>query len=250
MHDVIEIRFESEVLDKKLHMTVLAPEGPPPYTALYLLHGLGGDCQSWLLDFNLPRREDLGRLLIVMPEGDRSYYVNDPRPGGNGLWEDVLLRDVIDRVDRLFPTRKERSGRCIAGLSMGGYGALMLALRHPERFGAAAALSASIYFGHAPHPAGAPRQQTLMDALPEGEYDIFHLAENVPEALRPALSFNCGVEDSHLRMNRAFHQRLLALNYPHDYGEFPGGHTFPYWSSRLPDLFRFIHQAMPGDTSG
>ena len=238
------LRFDSRVLDRQTAMTVLLPDGAGPFPVLYLLHGLGGDHESWVRDFDLQHLAERHRLLIVMPEGGRSYYVNDPRPGGQGAMEDHIAVEVVGLVERLFRVRTERTARAVAGLSMGGYGALLLALRHPEMFGAAGALSASLYFGNRPHPRGEVYQTALAAGLPRGEYDCFALASRLADApVRPRLYFNCGQEDAHRGINHEFHSHLTRLGWAHEYGEFPGRHDRDYWSARLPTLLDFAARA-------
>ena len=129
-----------------------------------------------------------------MPNGQRSFYVNDPRPGYYGAYEDHILKDVVGFVDATFPTVRGRQGRFIAGLSMGGYGALMLALRHPDVFSAACSHAGALAFAHSPRP-DRPDIQALADSLPLGEYDIYLLAERLTASGQP------------LR-ERLFHRRL------------------------------------------
>lgn len=229
-------RMESAALDRKTSLCALIPDGPGPWPVLYLLHGLGGDQESWLRDYPLQQQASAYRMMIVMPYGGTGFFVNDPRPGGLGAGEDFIVRDVVDFVDRTFEVRQDRAGRAIAGLSMGGYGALMLALRHPECFGAAASLSGALYFAARPHPLGNPERQAFMAVLPEGRYDLYRLSAELSADRRPALAFNCGLEDYQREGNLAFHRHLDTLGYPHDYAEYPGRHDQAYWAARLPAL--------------
>ena len=177
--------------------------------------------------------------MIVMPEGGHGYYVNDPRRAGQGAWEDHVIRDVVATVEHTFPALRTRAGRLIAGNSMGGYGAVQLALRHPDLFAAAFSLSGSMYFAHEAHPRGDAFRTELMAALPDGAYDLFRLAEALaskPADARPALAFHCGLDDHLLACNRAFHVHLKALGWKHDYAEFPGRHDRAYWTAHLPAL--------------
>lgn len=244
--NLASLRFESTSLGGPSRMTLLIPPGRGPFPTLYLLHGLGGDHESWVRDYDLARLASGRGILIVLPEGGRGYYVNDRRPGGLGLWEDHIVRDVRGVVERAFYVEPDRSARAVAGLSMGGYGALAMALRHPDIFGAAGVLSGSLYFGHGPHPEGAPFQTALARGLPPDANDVFALAcraveQNMP---RPELFLACGEGDQHLGTHREFRALLDRLGWKHDYGEFPGGHDREFWSARLPALLDFVERCI------
>ena len=116
----------------------------------------------------------------------------------------------------------------------------MLALRHPDLFGAAAGMSSSLYFAHAGHPRGEAFQTELANALPAGEYDCFALAPRVDPGQRPALHFSIGRSDGHFAVNRAFHRLLDRLHWPHFYAEHPGSHDRDFWTARLPGMLEFF----------
>ncbi len=123
-----KVRFYSVYLDMWEQMNVIVPPGRGPYPVLYLLHGLSDDHEAWTVNSRIEQYAEGKRLIIAMPNVGRMFYVNDPRPGGQKC-EDYIMRDVIGTVDRMFHTIAARRARAVAGLSMGGYGAMMLALR-------------------------------------------------------------------------------------------------------------------------
>lgn len=241
----LTLRLDSPALGRPLRVCLLCPPGRGPFRSLYLLHGLGADADIWR-QYDVEDLAARHRLLVAMPDGDASYYVNDPRPAGLGAWEDAIVRDVRGAVDRAFRTSARREARGIAGISMGGYGALRLALRHPGVFGAAGCLSGSLYFGHAPHPEGRRFQMELAAGLPAGEGDVFALARRLAGRLtaRPALWLACGIDDTHIGTHRDFHRLLDELRWPHAYAEGPGGHARAYWRERMPPLMDFMGRAL------
>ena len=242
------MQFRAERLGKQADLCAIVPEAPGPWPVLYLLHGLSDGYGAWTRLTSLERYAGGRGLLVVMPDGHRSFYTNDPRPDGHA-YEDHIVIDVMDFVERTFPVRAERAGRAVAGLSMGGYGALMLALRHPDRFAAASGHSSALWFVHQ-RSDDRPGIQALADALPAGAYDCFCLAERLADSggPRPALRFDCGTDDRLLEANRAFDKHLTNLGIAHEYDEFPGTHGWDYWDTHVPQTLDFVLQHLAGGT--
>ena len=153
---VLDRRTDGGALPEGLAYTVYLPdghaEGLERYPVLYLLHGYGADRFQWLDSGRIAEARDgliaAGRLppvIAVMPEGGNSWYVDSAAFGGPGDYETAIVRDLVAEVDRSFRTEAKPGARAIAGLSMGGFGALRLAFRHPEVFGAVAAMSPAIW---------------------------------------------------------------------------------------------------------
>ena len=107
---VCNVQFWSESIQMQDYMNVLVPNsGRGPFGVLYLLHGLSDDYGAWLRLSNVARYVSDKKLIVVMPQTHRFFYVNDPRPGGLA-YEDHIMKDVIGTVDRLFPTIRARRG--------------------------------------------------------------------------------------------------------------------------------------------
>lgn len=239
-----EIRFRSEILGKKTTVTVVHPDNVEgPCNVMYLLHGLSGDHASYANDFPLEGAVNDLPILAVCPDGDRSYYVNETAPGGN-CYEDFVTQELPAFIDRTFHTVAHRDRRMLAGLSMGGYGAMMLALKHPDVFGAAYSSSGSLYFAETDqHPTGSEYPEVLMDSLNKDDYSVLKLADRLKEAeasLR--IKFDCGMDDYLLPINRKFQLHLEKLGIPHEYGEFPGAHDHGYWLARFPEMMAFARE--------
>lgn len=239
-----EIHFKSISIGKQSSMCVILPDGPGPYPVLYLLHGLSDDHTIWHRRTSIERCVEPLPLIVVMPDGDRSFYVNHPGPGG-AAYEDHIVKDVVGFVDRTFPTIADRTARAIAGQSMGGYGALMLAMRHPESFCAACSHSGAVGFTHEPL-ADRPDINALAQALDPAQYDCFELARKIASSPRlPAMRMDCGTDDFLIEPNRAFHAHLDQLGIEHEYAEHPGEHGWAYWDRHVPQTLAFVMRSFP-----
>ena len=148
-------QFPSAALNGRIPAIVYTPSTPPPDTGwpvVYLLHGHDGNEHSWsdlghiraTLD-DLIQSERIAPVLVVMPGGGNGWYVNSEDVGGPGDFASAILDDLRTAIEASYPVRGDRGGRAIAGLSMGGYGALRLALSRPQQYVAAASLSGAIW---------------------------------------------------------------------------------------------------------
>lgn len=241
-----EFHYFSNALGRQTAANVLLPEiGAAPYPVLYLLHGLSDDYTMWLRRSSVEWRLRDIPLIVVMPDGGRGFY-SDAVAGDKYLT--ALAVELVDRIDRTFPTKTGRESRCAAGLSMGGYGALKFALTYPERFGAAVSMSGAVSWGHKneyrENPYSAEWQRILGADFAGGPNDLWALAAKTPAAALPALRIDCGVDDFLIEDNRAFHAHLDAAGIPHEYDEYPGGHTWDYWDEHIVDAVAFCRNAL------
>lgn len=243
---LLDVHFEGAAIGKQSSMLVLIPPGKGPFPVLYLLHGLSDDHTTWMRRTSLERYVAGLDLIVVMPDGHRSFFVNDPRPGGMA-YEDHITRDVVGFCDRVFLTIPKREARAVAGLSMGGYGAVMLALKNPTLFGTAVSHSGALAFSH-------DSKETRADFAPlarelGGRYDCFRLASRLKRAgkgKRPAIRFDCGTDDFLLAHNRRFHAHLDKSGIPHEYQEHPGNHSWAYWDTHIQETLSFVMRHCSG----
>lgn len=141
--------FASPALDRDIPASVYVPDAPGPWPVVYLLHGYGGGERDWLKAGAAEATAEavssdptVPPMLLVMPGVGNSWYVESRKYGD---WDTAIARDLVNAVDAAYPTRANRANRFVVGLSMGGYGALRLAVYHPELFRAAAAFSPAIF---------------------------------------------------------------------------------------------------------
>jgi S-formylglutathione hydrolase FrmB len=250
-----QIHWRSDVLQKQTAMQVLLPRvGRPPFATFYLLHGLSDDSTAWLrltrLDYYV---QDLP-LIVVMPDGYRGFYTdNEEGPA----YAKHLGEELPAFVEKHFRAKAARGARAIGGLSMGGYGALRIALGYPEKFCSANSHSGALGRGDSLdlRPGAKPRG-TLKDAPPEfiaelrrifgprpagSRHDLLALIRRARRRGRPLprLLVDCGTDDFLLGDNRAFHADLEKARVPHDYREFPGAHNWDYWDLHIREALAF-----------
>ncbi len=210
------------------------------YPVLYLLHGYTDHYPAWL---SYSRITDYARgyqEIIVMPEGDNGFYTNSYEDANLG-WEDFILLDLIPYVDSHYRTVATRHGRAIAGLSMGGCGAMKLGLKHPDMFAAVASLSGALAAARRREAhADDPEFQKLIanvfgpaDNPGRAQEDPFELAKKVPPGQLPQLYISVGSGDFLLQQNRDFVKLLSDLKIPYQYREFPGKHEWPVWDREI-----------------
>jgi S-formylglutathione hydrolase FrmB len=187
-------------------------------------------------------------LILVMPEGDSSYFTNAvERP--QDRYEDYIVKDLIHDVESRFSAAAGRQSRAIAGVSMGGYGAVKLALRYPELFAFAGGLSPAVDVPSRPFSIRRPLQWRFHSAIfgPAGsptrhDNDPFVLAQSANPLTTPYLYLACGDQEGLLPANRAFADRLAQLNIPHEFHVVEGSHNWPQWNKSVPGLFASLLQ--------
>jgi S-formylglutathione hydrolase FrmB len=247
-----EIHFRGGAIHKDATMYAILPEQAEqagPYPVFYLLHGLSDDHTIWHRRTRIEWYVRDLPVIVVMPDGGRAFYcdaVDGP------AYERHLIEDVIGWVDRFLPTIAERRGRVIGGLSMGGYGAMKLALKHPEMFcsvvahsGCHAIVRRLIEHHMLPdHEELTPELLRIYGPSPSLDEDPFALAERIDRSRLPAIRFNCGTEDFLLDHNREFHAHLERLGIPHEYEESPGEHTWDYWDLHIQETLAFHCRAL------
>jgi S-formylglutathione hydrolase FrmB len=243
-----DFQFYSAALQKQTAAYVILPEaGTGPFPVLYLLHGLSDNHTIWLRRTSIERYVANLPLIVVMPDGGRGFYADAEQGFAYGK---AIGTELIERIDRTFPTKAERGGRCIAGLSMGGYGALRLGLSHPDLYCAAVSHSGALNFGHQViygehvRPMAPEFARILGENPTGGPNDLYALAEKSDRGALPTLRIDCGTEDHLIEANRTFHTHLETLGIAHEYEEHPGAHDWAYWDLHIQDTLKFMRTAL------
>jgi len=250
-----EVHWFSNVIQKQTAMYVILPDaGQGPFPVYYLLHGLSDDYTIWLRRTRVEVYATGLPLIIVMPDGYRGFYTNNY---DGPAYARHIGEELPAMVERVFGARPERSARFIGGLSMGGYGALRIALGYPERFCMAISHSGAVACGHKPAEAFKDRlpaefyRQVFGEQPAGSEHDLLHLGERAKATgVLPAIYMDCGTEDFLLGDNRWFHSELERRNIAHEYREFPGEHNWDYWDERVRDALERIKSVIVRSGSG
>jgi S-formylglutathione hydrolase FrmB len=232
--------FFSKALGRPKSYSILLPdyEGATggPYPVFYLLHGRSDDHRAWTHWTSIDRYVRKLPLIVVMPCGERSFYCNTAE---GDRFEDYLMEDLVAHIEGSYNVLKGREHTAIGGLSMGGYGAMMLGLKHGAEFGSIGAHSSAFGVTRRAWDPSADRELCRifgpMGSPSREENDPWVLAERCAKAQMPALYIDCGTEDFLLDSNREFHAHLGSLDIAHTYQEFPGAHSWEYWDLHIRD---------------
>ena len=240
-------RFASDALRRSMPYLVYVPPGYETepdrmYPTLYLLHGDGGNDHQWVETGIIDEAERLIRsgeiepLIIVMPEGERGYWVDHANNGPR--WGTYVAVDLIADVQRTYRARLGREHRAIGGLSMGAHGATQLALNFPGTYAAVGAHSLVLRrFGSAPGFFGNAVQYSLRDPMTL-------IYGSVGLARGTALWIDIGDKDPWLPLARQYHRTLGELQIPHAWYEWRGDHSGRYWGAHVGDYLRFYDGAI------
>ncbi len=249
---LVNIRWFSNVLGKQVETNVLLPEHYSGRCAtFYLLHGLSDDSTMWLRRSRIEVDVSGLPLIVVMPDGFRGFYTDNADGPAYGRY---IGQELVDMIDRVFPTIATRDKRAIGGLSMGGYGALRTALAYPDRFISANSHSGALGFGAqnddtgpTPNVLGSGELLAIFGKQPRGTpHDLGYLAANVKASDHPMpkLLIDCGTEDFLYKQNLAYIATLKKLDIPHLYREYPGTHDWNYWNEHIKEAIAFHCEAM------
>lgn len=234
--DTISIYSTSN--QKRIKAVVIKPAGYSKkgdrFPVVYLLHGYSGDYSNWILKVPaLKEHASFFNTIIVCPNGENSWYINSPVNAGSNF-ETFVSNELVKYIDSSYRTIADRKHRAIAGLSMGGHGALMLGLRHKDQFGAAGSMSGALDL----EPIIAKYNfkpligDTTVTHFNWREHSVMAMADSI-SAKDIRIIFDCGNKDIFISENRRLHEKLLSQNVPHDYIERAGAHNWPYWANAV-----------------
>lgn len=258
--------MKSEILGKTVEYSVYLPESfensTRKYPVLFLLHGYSDDETGWtqfgevknIVDAQYGDSE-VTDMIIAMPDAGIDWYVNSY--DGKTRYEDFFIQEFIPHIESEYRGRGQKQYRAVAGLSMGGHGTFVYALKHPDMFAAACPLSAAVW-GEEWVLSNKQEEWNRFFGFIFGENQgkerlTEHLKNNMPLFLLESQSsdkmktvkwyIDCGDDDFLIQGNMDAHRIMLEREIPHEFRVRDGGHTWAYWRSALPEVLKFVSQS-------
>lgn len=229
------------------------------FPVLYFLHGMNGNETEYekrgvagTVD-KLRESGKIGEMIVIAPAGGNSFYLN----AKSGVrYEDAIIKDLIPHIEKTYRTAGKPSGRAIQGLSMGGFGAMMLAFKHPEMFSSVTAHSSAL-FAELPKATGTDRRSQFLARMvgnlfgdpPDDQFfkanNPLDLAESNAAAIKKAglkIYFDVGEQDRYgfQDSNKLFDERLKKVGLEHEFHLFPGGHGWEYMIGVAENSYSFL----------
>ena len=233
------ITIQSNALKKATKCVVITPSNSGNtsvnYPVVYLLHGYSGNYSSWLgISPKLIQQADALGMIIVCPDGGYGSWYFDSPIDSSIRYESYMIKELLPYIDGNYPTIKNRTGRAITGLSMGGHGGLYLSIKHSALFGAAGSMSGGVDFR--PFPNNWDIKKALGEYANNTTIWDSNVAINLIDKLennKITLIIDCGVDDFFITVNRNLHKKFMDLKIDHDYIERPGAHNKAYWENSV-----------------
>lgn len=253
------VRFQSKIVNTTLPYNVILPTDyntskTTRYPVLYLLHGLTGHYNDWVARTNIADYTADYRMIVVMPEGNDSWYT-DSGTVASDKYETYILRELIPDVQQRYRTIEARYGRAIAGLSMGGYGAIKFGLKSPATFVFAGSMSGAFGVTRLPDEkipdlwresiklfgAAGSETRTANDL-----FEILGKLNTARVASLPYFYFDCGTEDSPVIFpyNRELAALMFEKRVPYEFRELPGDHSWAYWDKQVQEILKLAAEKM------
>ena len=242
---LIQMDFSSTALQRFTTMEVFLPDIPVPekgFRSLYFLHGYHGNHTDMLRRLNLLKYAEKNDIAIFMPDGDNAYYADFPERAE--YYHQYIGEELVQMTRRTFPLSREREDTYVAGISMGGGGALRLGFSYAGTFGRTAALSGYMVENEAFDPVGHGTNafKALDDVMMGRQASLFSFGFPGAALVElPKMFLTVGQEDVVLEGNRQFHRSLRMYDLPHVYREYPGEHNWDFWNDRLGEMFDFLN---------
>ncbi|MFI2743675.1 alpha/beta hydrolase [Zhouia sp. PK063] len=236
----------STAMNKEIKAVVITPNTyskKEEFPVVYLLHGYSGNYKDWITKVpTITDYADRYHLIIVCPDGNfASWYFDSPEMP-DVKYETYVSKELVSWIDSHYSTIKDRKGRAITGLSMGGHGAFYLSFKHQDVYSIAGSMSGGVDLRPFPNNWGIPNLLGSYAEHPErwennSVINMTHLL--TPNSL--AIIFACGTDDFFYKVNVNLHEKLLLNNIPHTFISAPGAHTWEFWESALHYEMDFIH---------
>lgn len=230
----------SKAMKKNVPCIVIKPNGhlysKEKFPVVYLLHGYSGAYNNWIN--KMPSLIDASnefKSFIVCPDGGFGSWYIDSEVEATSQYETFISKELVTYIDSAYRTDARHQKRAITGLSMGGHGALMLAIRHQETFGAASSMSGAVDLKNIIKKYDSDKKfgDTAQHKNVWQKYSVTILVDTFSNQQMP-IYIDCGTNDIFIQSNRILHQKLDSLKIKHDYTERTGEHNWAYWTNALP----------------
>ena len=236
-YKVKDVNIFSEAMKKEIPVRIVTPENykqKETFPVVYLLHGHSGNYKSWTEGSDVEELSDLYNIIVVMPDGGFDSWYFDSRIAKDYQYETFVSSELVTYIDTNFKTIKDRSGRAITGLSMGGHGAMYIAIRHQDVFGSAGTTSGGVDIRPFPEKWNISARLGTYQEHPENWES--NTVINMTHLLSPGslnIIIDCGFEDFFYEVNCNLHDKLLKEGIPHDFYTRPGKHNWQYWKNSI-----------------
>ncbi len=229
------LKVYSEKMKREIPVLAVVPDMDEGIRCpvLYLLHGYGDTYTAWSRITDLNALADTYHMMIVCPDGEKSWYLDSP-VDPNVQFETFISLELPAYIDKHYPTYAVREGRAITGLSMGGHGAMWNGIHHPGVFGAVGSTSGGVDICRFPNCWQI--EKVLGNAYENEEvwkaHSVYHSLDRLLGS-RQSVIIDCGYSDFFYKVNQNVHERLRELNVKHDFYVRPGGHNSEYWRTSI-----------------
>jgi putative tributyrin esterase len=258
--DVVTLQLKSELMKREMPYRVILPfrykaEKEKRYPVIYLLHGLTGHYNDWTDRTKIAEYAAQYGFIIVMPEGGNGWYT-DSAAVSNDKFESYIIQELTPEIDRNFRSIANRENQAIAGLSMGGFGAIKFGLKYSEKFALVGSFSGALGAGGWTEKELSTRNfiaESVLNVFGKSESqtrlenDIFKIVREMSSdkiKKQPFIYLDCGTEDFLIQNNRDFAALLLEKKIPHEFRQLPGGHTWVYWDKQVQEFLELSEQLL------
>ena len=232
-----EVMVYSYSMEKEIPVTIITPDSyrtKRAFPVVYLLHGFSDSYRSWASRGGVGEFADRYDMILVMPDGGFDSWYFDSKISPEYQYETFVSEELVDFVDENYKTICDRTGRAITGLSMGGHGALYLAIRHQDLYGSVGSTSGGVDIRPFHEQWNIEARLGCYFDFPENwekntVINMTHLIE--PDSLD--IIIDCGTEDFFYKVNCNLHEKLLREGIKHDFYTRPGHHNWKYWSNSI-----------------
>lgn len=259
-----DFKLNSKLMAREMPYRVILPVNyknsneKMSYPVIYLLHGLTGHFENWSDKTKLAEYVKKYNYIVVMAEGNDGWYTDSATVAGD-KYESYIIQELIPEIDKNFRTIADKKHRVVAGLSMGGYGAIKFGLKYPELFSLVGSFSGAL--GAAGWTDVMFAKMNMKGAIPDSvksvygsddsktrkDNDVFQIVREMPAEKLKALPFvyqSCGTEDFLIQNNHEFANLLFEKKIPHEFRELPGIHNWVFWDDQIKEFLELSEKLL------